>query len=317
MTPDHLGTPRAISDASGAVSRHDYKPFGEEIGEADNRTAALGYGTADGVRQKFTSKERDSESGLDYFGARYFASGHGRFTSPDPVLMRDARLVDPQRINLYAHTRNSPLRYVDPSGEDILVIENGPTEGNPVGHTAVAVSGYGVFSLGNGTALGSSTSDYILRESPRRDTTLYIIQTSAEEDRAVVEMLLKQDEEKGSIGRYPDNCSGRSNSALDAIGVPPAVGAPSMTIGVPMGGPSEFPSAMPVPQLEYKDPSLPGTAGARAAQLPKEKVTVITVPKGSTTIPEAVKPFDPLSPHPDPRLPRTENKKPGEPEPSS
>ncbi len=68
------------------------------------------------VRQKFGSKERDAETGLDYFGARYFASVQGRFTSPDPLYFAAERLGDPQQFNLYAYVRNNPLRFIDPDG---------------------------------------------------------------------------------------------------------------------------------------------------------------------------------------------------------
>jgi RHS repeat-associated protein len=67
----------------------------------------------------FTGKERDAETGLDYFGARYFSAAQGRFTSPDPVFFQAGMLTDPQRFNLYAYVRNNPLRYVDPKGEAI------------------------------------------------------------------------------------------------------------------------------------------------------------------------------------------------------
>ena len=50
--------------------------------------------------RKFTGKERDSESGLDNFGARYNASSLGRFMSADPVFMNVMRVMDPQRLNL-------------------------------------------------------------------------------------------------------------------------------------------------------------------------------------------------------------------------
>jgi len=68
----------------------------------------------------FTGKERDAESGLDYFGARYYASSMGRFMSPDwsakatPVPY--AVLNDPQSLNLYAYVRNNPLTRTDPTG---------------------------------------------------------------------------------------------------------------------------------------------------------------------------------------------------------
>lgn len=62
-----------------------------------------------------TAKERDAETGLDYFGARYFSGAQGRFTSPDPLL-NSGRPWDPQSWNRYSYTLNNPLRYVDPTG---------------------------------------------------------------------------------------------------------------------------------------------------------------------------------------------------------
>jgi hypothetical protein len=46
----------------------------------------------------------------------------GRFTSPDPVIMKPNRLLDPQRLNLYSYTRNSPLTHVDPDGRDAIAV---------------------------------------------------------------------------------------------------------------------------------------------------------------------------------------------------
>lgn len=69
---------------------------------------------------EFTGKERDSETGLDYFGARYMASNMGRFLSPDDF-HNDTHVADPQSWNLYAYGRNNPLRYVDPTGQAATV----------------------------------------------------------------------------------------------------------------------------------------------------------------------------------------------------
>lgn len=67
------------------------------------------------LAHKFTGKERDAESGLDNFGARYDSSSMGRFASPDPLLS-SARLANPQTWNRYAYTLNNPLNIVDPTG---------------------------------------------------------------------------------------------------------------------------------------------------------------------------------------------------------
>jgi RHS repeat-associated protein len=67
---------------------------------------------------KFTGKERDAESGLDNFGARYDASSFGRFLSPDPKILSMSRVVNPQGWNKYSYTMNNPLRYFDPDGKD-------------------------------------------------------------------------------------------------------------------------------------------------------------------------------------------------------
>jgi RHS repeat-associated protein len=65
-----------------------------------------------------TGKERDAESGNDYFGARYYASTMGRFMSPDP-LMASAHISNPQSWNRYAYVFNNPLLLIDPNGMDV------------------------------------------------------------------------------------------------------------------------------------------------------------------------------------------------------
>jgi RHS repeat-associated protein len=66
----------------------------------------------------FTGKERDAETGLDYFGARYFSGAQGRFTTADP-LMASAKASNPQTWNRYAYALNNPLKFVDPDGLEV------------------------------------------------------------------------------------------------------------------------------------------------------------------------------------------------------
>jgi RHS repeat-associated protein len=119
LVTDQLGTPRMIFDQTGALAttkRHDYLPFGEELSSVVGlRSSSQGYSAAEGVRQKFTSKERDNETGLDYSINRYYSPTQGRFTSPDQ-LFADQHESDPQSWNLYNYVGNNPINYTDPFG---------------------------------------------------------------------------------------------------------------------------------------------------------------------------------------------------------
>jgi RHS repeat-associated protein len=121
LTTDHLGSTRVVTDGQGNVkARYDYLPFGEELpSSVGSRSSVVGYSGADSTKQKFTQKERDTESGLDYFLARYYSSAQGRFTSADPIFIAGERVIDPQQLNLYPYARNNPLRFTDPTGEII------------------------------------------------------------------------------------------------------------------------------------------------------------------------------------------------------
>jgi RHS repeat-associated protein len=127
---DAIGNVRALTDASGNVTeRHDYLPFGEEC---TTPACAANPQVGAGTRRKFTGKERDAETGLDYFGARYYGSKIGRFITVDPAYTVQESLVDPQRWNRYAYGTNNPLRYIDPDGRAVVVANgHGPKKPGP------------------------------------------------------------------------------------------------------------------------------------------------------------------------------------------
>ena len=111
---------------TGVSKCYDYFPFGEDIAAGTGGCGACfpsgtySSATPDGQPVKFTGKERDVETGLDYFGARYFSAAQGRFTTPDwsarPQPVPYADLSDPQTLNLYGYVRNNPLSAPDPDG---------------------------------------------------------------------------------------------------------------------------------------------------------------------------------------------------------
>jgi RHS repeat-associated protein len=111
LHPDHLGSPRLITDETGnTIAQHVYFPFGEEATPPSTDEVL-----------KFTGHERDplgvgTTDDLDYMHARYFSAHLGRFMSVDP----DPQSVDmarPQSWNKYSYVLGNPLVYVDPRGE--------------------------------------------------------------------------------------------------------------------------------------------------------------------------------------------------------
>jgi len=114
---DPLGSRRAQTDAAGFPEQTCQNlPFGDQLYCSGSLTSP--------TEHHFTGKERDQESGLDYFGARYMSSNMGRFMSPDPSQLFYADLSDPQSLNLYSYGRNNPLVNVDPTGLDCGHINN-------------------------------------------------------------------------------------------------------------------------------------------------------------------------------------------------
>ena len=111
---DWLGTKRGEVGAGGCLETFTGLPFGSGLASSGN--------CPDATEHHFTGKERDAESGNDYFVARYYASSMGRFMSPDWAAQEEpvpyAQLDDPQSLNLYSYVRNNPLTRADADGHD-------------------------------------------------------------------------------------------------------------------------------------------------------------------------------------------------------
>jgi RHS repeat-associated protein len=124
---DHLGSTSLVTNATGTLStcgtysvptgedESDYYPYGGEIVLCNS--VPQNY--------KFTGKERDPESGLDYFEARHYASALGRFMIPDwaakPTDVPYANFGNPQSLNLYSYVQNNPTTMGDPDGHEVKV----------------------------------------------------------------------------------------------------------------------------------------------------------------------------------------------------
>jgi RHS repeat-associated protein len=112
---DHLKTASVITDSAGVIkAESDYYPWGGELQFVNN----------DANDYKFTGKKRDTETGLDYFGARYYSNGLGRWVSADwsatPVPVPYADFGDPQTLNLYQFVGGNPGSRTDVDGHSVL-----------------------------------------------------------------------------------------------------------------------------------------------------------------------------------------------------
>jgi RHS repeat-associated protein len=108
---DELKTADVITDSAGNIkSESDYYPLGGELSFLSN----------DSNHYKHNGKERDAETGLDYYGARYYSPLFSRFISPDwssvPVPVPYADLTNPQTLNQYAFAHNNPTTLPDLDG---------------------------------------------------------------------------------------------------------------------------------------------------------------------------------------------------------
>ncbi len=105
---DHLGGINVITDKDGArVQLDEYDPWGKISRHWSANTPPPE------VEKRFTGKVFDAETGLYYYGARYYDPELARFISPDPIV---PQATDPQTLNRYSYTINNPVKYIDPSG---------------------------------------------------------------------------------------------------------------------------------------------------------------------------------------------------------
>jgi RHS repeat-associated protein len=111
---DHLKTTDIVTDAQGNIKNEsDFYPWGGELQFLAN----------DSNHYKFTGKERDAESQLDYFGARYYSNGLGKFLTTDPKNVALRHLLNPQKLNKYSYTINNPTSFLDPNGMEEVTIQ--------------------------------------------------------------------------------------------------------------------------------------------------------------------------------------------------
>jgi RHS repeat-associated protein len=130
------------------------------------RSSACAFSVASSLPRHSSGKERDTESGNDYFLARYYNSATGRFLSPDWSAKEDpvpyAKLDNPQTLNLYSYVQNNPLSHVDADGhcaEDFCIVE-GLTTGTVVAIATVGAASTYLATPAGQRSLGTFTSAF-------------------------------------------------------------------------------------------------------------------------------------------------------------
>jgi len=106
--PDHLGSSSYITDREGRITQHtEYIAFGEVLFEEHSTSKTMPY--------LFNGKELDSETGLYYYGARYYDPRVSLWLNVDPLAEKYPH------VSPYTYTLNNPIKFIDPDGQDIII----------------------------------------------------------------------------------------------------------------------------------------------------------------------------------------------------
>ena len=223
---DHLGSSSWITDSAGNPVQHlHYLPWGEDY--VNQRLNDF-----DGVRYTFSAKERDSETGLSYFGSRYYSSDLSIWLSVDPMSGKYPSLSP------YVYCADNPVFFKDPNGDSVAVLlaKSSPV----VGHMAILIQIHGgendgkwalwskngdnktwsqsVVDLSDdkGVRVWNSPQEFLNMNDEKYEDA-YVIPTTNEQDKQITEGFRKSQEINYDL--LEANCSIAVQSGLKAGGL--------------------------------------------------------------------------------------------------
>lgn len=212
---DHIGQPLKMLNASGAVTWH-------RVSGVYGDTVSQPVGTTASNPQRFPGQQYDANLGFAYNYFRDYDQTTGRYLEADPIGLNGG-------VNVYKYAGSNPIRVFDQRGLETFVVIGGPnftTGFNPLGHAAVATgtTADSVYSAGTDTPAGTSLIEYLNQQATYRDSTVYILPTTPDQERIIRDHLAKETKPlpnyaKDPLGAWEDNCSTRIRNALLAAGV--------------------------------------------------------------------------------------------------
>ena len=255
-------------------------PFGNSLNNSFTTDCVpVGTSGADATEHHFTGKERDTESGNDYFGARYYASSMGRFMSPDPMSPmskgKGAAFMEyigqPQNWNRYAYVRNNPMALFDPDGKETQVAIGGRVGDNVFGHAAIIINGK-VYSFGTNYTKGPSgkldwggdANTYLQGNAAKgRSTDLLTLNITPAQEKTLQQQLDSNNPNAPGTAPYSipngNSCVDQVQNPLVATGILPATSSDASNPAAGLPGVVPAPGSPVTPSgLESELQSQPG-----------------------------------------------------------
>ncbi|HEM7891977.1 MULTISPECIES: RHS repeat-associated core domain-containing protein [Burkholderia] len=207
---DHLGTPQELYDGQREVV------WATDLSAYGRTNRRLAHAVDNPIR--FPGQYFDHETGLHYNRHRYYDPHGARYITKDLLGFAGG-------LNLYLYAGGNPLTSLDPLGLDTVVIHGRGILSNPFGHVAIGFPGQRVYSYGTGTPLGGGVTDYLEKQAKYRDTTVYTIKTTPQQEAEMLEKIQEYrntplpDPMKSPSAAARDTCATRTQNALEAGGV--------------------------------------------------------------------------------------------------
>jgi len=220
--PDHLGTPRLVTNTDNTVVwQWPYSAFGNNRPVGALRTTAVGNRSSVGgtppdveLNMRFPGQYFDEESGLIHNHARSYQASHGRYVQADPIGITGG-------LHRFAYVNSSPLSYIDPNGLDAIVCLYPGASG--AGHVGIGINSLatsGLYPRSESPGFSAITgTPGAIRPDVKQAESCMAISATAEQDRRMSEVIARTTENPGMYTLIGNNCTNFVRSVLQEAGI--------------------------------------------------------------------------------------------------